>query len=122
MYSSVRRELDFHPQLWLTLNTSGALVNRDSDDPVALAQVMVKYAHIDARGSRKGCCGTGGGEVAGRFVAETGSVGEPAIGELGVAALLEVALRGSGYIDGEREMEFEEGNGEAGIIPVQQIS
>jgi hypothetical protein len=42
MYSSVRNELDFQPQLWLTENTSGALVNRVSDDPVALAHEIAK--------------------------------------------------------------------------------
>jgi hypothetical protein len=52
IYSSVLSELDFHPQLWLTGKTSGELVNRVSDEPVALAQLIVKYAEIDGRGSR----------------------------------------------------------------------
>jgi hypothetical protein len=52
MYSSVFNELDFQPQLWLTGKTSGELVNRVCEDPVALAQLIVKYADIDGRGSR----------------------------------------------------------------------
>jgi len=42
MYSSVLKELDFQPQLWPTEKTSGELVNRVCDDPVALAQLIVK--------------------------------------------------------------------------------
>jgi len=41
-YSSVLRLLDFHPQLWLTENTSGALVNLVKEAPVALAQEIAK--------------------------------------------------------------------------------
>ncbi|KAL7285838.1 hypothetical protein ACG7TL_000947 [Trametes sanguinea] len=66
-YSSARNELDFHPQLWLTENTSGALVNRVRLAPVALAHAIVKYALTAARGSRYGC---GGGTA----VARAGSV------------------------------------------------
>jgi hypothetical protein len=51
-YSSVLNELLFHPQLWLTENSSGALVKRVSEDPVALAQEIVKYAFTALRGSR----------------------------------------------------------------------
>ena len=51
-YSSVRNELDFQPQDWLTENVSGALVNRVKLAPVALAHAIVKYAHTAGRGSR----------------------------------------------------------------------
>lgn len=49
MYSSIRRELDFHPQLLLTANTSGELVNLVCEDLVALAQLTEKYAATDGR-------------------------------------------------------------------------
>lgn len=65
MYSSVLSELDFQPQLWLTENTSGALVNRVRLAPVALAHAIAKYADTDARWSRYGCCGETAGAVAG---------------------------------------------------------
>lgn len=64
-YSSVLNELDFQPQLWLTANTSGALVNLVKLAPVALAHAIVKYALTCGRGSRYGCCGATGGAVAG---------------------------------------------------------
>lgn len=64
-YSSVLKLLLFHPQLWLTLNTSGALVNCVRLAPVALAHEMVKYAEIALRGSRYGCGGATGADVAG---------------------------------------------------------
>jgi hypothetical protein len=60
IYSSVRNELDFHPQLWLTENTSGALANRVWLAPVALAQLIVKYADTDGRVSRYGAGGGAG--------------------------------------------------------------
>ncbi|EIW65070.1 uncharacterized protein TRAVEDRAFT_42464 [Trametes versicolor FP-101664 SS1] len=60
-YSSARSELDFHPQLWLTENTSGALVKRVRLAPVALAHAIVKYALTAGRGSRYGCGGVDGG-------------------------------------------------------------
>jgi hypothetical protein len=52
IYSSVLSELDFQPQLWLTGKTSGELVNRVWDEPVAFAQLIMKYADINGRGSR----------------------------------------------------------------------
>jgi hypothetical protein len=52
IHPSIHNELDFHPQLWLTANTSGALVNVADDDPVALAHDMLKYAEMYPRGSR----------------------------------------------------------------------
>ena len=66
-YSSVRSELDFHPQLWLTANVSGALVKRVRLAPVALAHAIVKYALTTGRGSRYGCTGVAGGAVAGNM-------------------------------------------------------
>ena len=51
-YSSVRKLLLFQPQLWLTLNTSGVLVNRVMLPPVALAHAIAKYALTAGRGSR----------------------------------------------------------------------
>ncbi|KAI1786284.1 hypothetical protein LXA43DRAFT_898308, partial [Ganoderma leucocontextum] len=65
-YSSVLSELDFQPQLWLTENTSGALMNRVMLAPVVLAHAIVKYALTAGRGSRYGCGGATGGAVAGR--------------------------------------------------------
>jgi hypothetical protein len=53
-YSSVLKLLDFQPQLWLTENTSGALVNLVNAAPVALAHEIIKYAEIVERGSRYG--------------------------------------------------------------------
>ena len=73
-YSSVRNELDFQPQLWLTEKTSGALVNRVRLAPVALAHAIVKYALSAGRGSRYGCCGATGGAVAGREMDDVTSV------------------------------------------------
>ena len=67
-YSPVRKELDFHPQLWLTEKTSGELVNRVRLFPVALAHAIVKYALTDDRGSRYGCEGMAGGVVAGSIL------------------------------------------------------
>lgn len=40
--SSLRSELDFHPQLWLTENMSGTLVKRVTEDPVELMQETAK--------------------------------------------------------------------------------
>ncbi len=51
-YSSVLKELDFQPQLWLTEKLSGELVNLVKRDPVALTHAMVKYALTEGRGSR----------------------------------------------------------------------
>jgi hypothetical protein len=51
-YSSVINELDFHPQLWLTENTSGAELNRVKEEPVAPAHDIVKYREMGDRGSR----------------------------------------------------------------------
>ena len=70
-YSSVRKELDFQPQLWLTANASGALVNRVKLAPVALAHAIVKYALTEPRGSRYACGGATGGDVAGTLTAGT---------------------------------------------------
>ena len=63
--SSPLSELLFQPQLWLTLKSSGALVNRVRLPPVALAHAMAKYAFTNGRGSRYGCCGAAAGAVAG---------------------------------------------------------
>ncbi|EIW65069.1 uncharacterized protein TRAVEDRAFT_42463, partial [Trametes versicolor FP-101664 SS1] len=78
-YSSARSELDFHPQLWLTENTSGALVKRVRLAPVALAHAIVKYALTAGRGSRYGCGGVTAGAIAGSV---TGSASEPMLFEL----------------------------------------
>lgn len=59
-------ELLFHPQLWLMAKSSGELLKRVWAVPVPLAQHMVKYAFTDDRGSRYGCDGTAGCNVAGR--------------------------------------------------------
>lgn len=40
--SSARSELDFQPQLWLTENTSGTLVNRVVEEPIELEQETEK--------------------------------------------------------------------------------
>ena len=61
----MRRLLLFQPQLWLTLNVSGALVKRVKLPPVALAHAMAKYALTAGLGSRYGCCGAAAGAVAG---------------------------------------------------------
>lgn len=56
-YPSVINEFDFHPQLWPTVNTSGALENRVIAEPVELAHETAKYTDTDERGSRYGCAG-----------------------------------------------------------------
>lgn len=63
--SPVRKELDFQPQLWLTENTSGALLNRVMLEPVAPVQAIVKYALTADRGSRYDWGGETGRAVAG---------------------------------------------------------
>lgn len=101
IYSSVRSELDFHPQLWLTENTSGALANRVWLAPVALAQLIVKYAETDGRGSRNGEGGGAGACVVYPTPDGSGPVsGEP---KLGSDAEMEtgVVLRVGGWIEGE---------------------
>ena len=61
-YPSVINEFDFHPQLWPTANTSGALENRVIAEPVELAHETAKYTDTDERGSRYGCAGVIRGE------------------------------------------------------------
>jgi hypothetical protein len=72
-YSSVLKLLDFHPQLWLTENTSGALVNLVIAAPVALAHEIAKYADMIERGSRYGWGGVIGFAVAGIEFAPAGT-------------------------------------------------
>jgi hypothetical protein len=50
--------------------SSGLLENRVTEEPVAPAQEMVKYAETWALGSRYGCDGMFGGPVAGRPLPE----------------------------------------------------
>jgi hypothetical protein len=77
-HTSARSELLLHPQLWLIAKSSGLLVNRVTEEPVALAQEIVKYAETLALGSRYGCDGTVGGPVAGRLLPEMEELeGEP---------------------------------------------
>ena len=85
MKSSVRNVLDFHPQLWLTANTSGELLKRVCDVPVALAQLMAKYADTAGRGSRYGCCGADTASVDGMLNASDEGEGEGGVGEGGDA-------------------------------------
>lgn len=89
-HSSWRSDELFHPQLWLTANTSGPLVKRVSAVPVVLGHATVKYAATDPRGSRYGAAGATGGAVAGRppvlllgedeWYGEVPVVGEPGMG------------------------------------------
>jgi hypothetical protein len=105
IYSSVRNELDFHPQLWLTENTSGALANRVWLAPVALAQLIVKYADTDGRGSRYGAAGTTGAcneypaEWSARFARDAPIA--LVLGSDDETVETGVVLRVSGWIDGE---------------------
>ncbi|SRR6266404_1144382 len=69
-HTSARSELLLQPQLWLTEKSSGLLVNRVTEEPVALAQEIAKYAETCALGSRYGCDGMTGGPVAGRTLPE----------------------------------------------------
>ena len=108
MKSSVRNVLDFHPQLWLTANTSGELLKRVCDVPVALAQLMAKYADTAGRGSRYGCCGADTASVDGMLNASDEGEGEGGVGEGGDAerawfGLAEgVPLRTMGWMEGEK--------------------
>ena len=69
-HTSARSKLLLQPQLWLTEKSSGLLVNRVTEAPVALAQDIAKYAETWALGSRYGCGGMTGGLVAGRTLPE----------------------------------------------------
>jgi hypothetical protein len=69
-HTSVRSELLLHPQLWLIEKSSGLLVNRVTEEPVALAHEIAKYAETCDLGSRYGCDGMSGGPVAGKVLPE----------------------------------------------------
>ena len=65
-HTSARSELLLQPQLLLTEKSSGLLVKRVTEEPVALAQDTAKYAETWALGSRYGCGGMIGRPVVGR--------------------------------------------------------
>ncbi len=113
-YSSARNELDFHPQLWLTENTSGALVKRVRLAPVALAHAIVKYALTAGRGSRYGCGGVTAGAIAGSV---TGSASEPMLPELPCRFAEERANPGELGSD-EDSADLEVPAGEFGVVGV----
>lgn len=84
IHTSDRSELLLHPQLWLIEKSSGLLVNRVTEEPVAPAQEIAKYAETWGLGSRYGCDGMTGGPVAGRPLPEREEFeGEPWTGVLG---------------------------------------